>query len=235
MSDDEVWTKYKNEFASVYEESNYSSPFRSWIMRSGHKMLEKKIDKNKKFNRVIEIGAGTGEHPQFVRHRFEEYLLCDLNGDTLEIARKKLNYTAPSKYTFDVQSGAKLTFDDNTFDRLIASHVLEHITDPHLAIKEWIRVVKNGGVISVLIPTDPGIAWRLGRHLGPRNDALKRGIPYDYIMAREHVNSCNNLIALLRFYLEDSSEGWWPLPIASMDLNLFFVFHGTVKKGGSAK
>ena len=91
-------------------------------------------------------------------------------------------------------------------------------------------MLKHGGVISILIPTDPGMAWRLGRHFGPRKNALAQGIEYDYVMAREHVNSCNNLIAILRHYFPGSKEAWWPFPIPSIDLNLFFAFHATLDK-----
>jgi len=129
-----------------------------------------------------------------------------------------------------MQTGSHLDYSDNTFDRLLATHVLEHIYQPHLALKEWLRVIKPGGVLSILIPTDPGLAWRLGRHLGPRKQAMAKGIPYDYIMAREHVNSCHNLVALLRYYFSDAKEAWWPFPVPSIDLNLFFAFHAVVKK-----
>lgn len=230
MNEDAAWLKYKNEFAEVYEESNYSSPLRAWVMRAGHKLLEKNFNENKCFDRVVEIGAGTGEHALFVRHKFGEYTLTDLDPDTLDIARKKLSCCSNRRYAFEKQSGSELNFDNGTFDRLVASHVLEHIYQPHLAIKEWKRIVKNGGLISILIPTDPGFAWRLGRHFGPRKNAIKLGIPYDYIMAREHVNACSNLIALLRYYFNESKEGWWPIPLPSIDLNLFYVFHGIVNK-----
>jgi SAM-dependent methyltransferase len=99
-----------------------------------------------------------------------------------------------------------------------------------LALKEWFRVLKPGGVLSILIPTDPGLAWRLGRNLGPRKNAIKQGIAYDYVMAREHVNSCNNLIAILRHYFPKAEEAWWPTPIPSIDLNLFFAFHTVIDK-----
>ncbi|MCV2361817.1 class I SAM-dependent methyltransferase, partial [Paucibacter sp. TC2R-5] len=131
---------------------------------------------------------------------------------------------------FEVQSGGVLSYSDNAFDRLVATHVLEHIYQPHLVLKEWQRVLKHGGVLSVLIPTDPGLAWRLGRQLGPRKNSLKKGIDYDFIMAREHVNSCHNLVAILRHYFPGSKEGWWPLPIPSIDLNFFFAFHATIDK-----
>lgn len=230
MDEDKAWLDYRARFADVYDESNYVSPLQAWVMRKSHTLLEKPFDNRHDFAHVVEIGAGTGEHISFVRHRFETYTLTDLDPKTLEVARSKANSDRSAKLAFEVQAGQGLSYADNSFDRLVASHVLEHIYQPHLAIKEWRRVVRNGGVLSILIPTDPGIAWRLGRHLGPRKNAIAQGIAYDYVMAREHVNSCNNLIALLRHYFPERTESWWPLPIPSIDMNLFFAAHVVVKK-----
>ncbi len=228
--EDKAWIEYREKFAELYDDSNYSSPLQSFVMRASHKLIEKKFNNQCNFSRVLEIGAGTGEHIKFVRHRFSEYILTDLDQKTLEVAEEKLSKVHTGKLKFEVQPGDSLGYPDGAFDRVIAIHVLEHIYKPHLAIKEWCRVVKDGGVLSILIPTDPGIAWRLGRHLGPRKNAIAQGISYDYVMAREHVNSCNNLIAILRHYFPAAIEGWWPLPLASIDLNLFFAFHATVQK-----
>jgi predicted SAM-dependent methyltransferase len=41
---------------------------------------------------------------------------------------------------------------DNSADFLIASHMLEHADDPIKALKNWVRVVKPGGHILVIIP-----------------------------------------------------------------------------------
>jgi ubiquinone/menaquinone biosynthesis C-methylase UbiE len=179
---------------------------------------------------VLEIGAGTGEHLAFVCHSFEEYILTDLDPRTLEVAKNKLAGIHHGKVRFEAQTANSLDYPDGTFDRLVAAHLLEHIYQPHLALKEWYRVLKHGGVLSILIPTDPGLAWRLGRHLGPRKNAIAQGIAYDYVMALEHVNSCNNLIAILRHHFPEAKEAWWPLLIPSIDLNLFFVFNATVSK-----
>lgn len=229
-NEDKAWIDYRERFSEVYDESNYSSPLQAKVMRASHRLVEKAFSENAHFNRVLEIGAGTGEHLPFVRHGFEEYTLTDLDPKTLEVAKEKKIGEIKGKVKFETQTGDALNYPDDTFDRVIATHVLEHIYQPHLALKEWQRVLKPGGVLSVLIPTDPGIAWRLGRHLGPRRNAMAQGIAYDYVMAREHVNSCNNLIAILRHYFPDSKESWWPFPIASIDLNLFFAFHATVVK-----
>ncbi|WP_426116435.1 class I SAM-dependent methyltransferase [Pseudomonas sp. DSP3-2-2] len=228
--EDKAWIDYRERFAEVYDDSNYSSPLQGFVMRASHRLVEKNYRASDHIGKVLEIGAGTGEHLAFVKHGFDEYTLSDLDPKTLNIAEKKLASYAQGKLKFAVQSGDHLSYPDSTFDRVIASHVLEHIYQPHLALKEWIRVLKPGGTLSILIPTDPGMAWRLGRHFGPRKNALAQGIAYDYVMAREHVNSCNNLIAILRHYYADSVENWWPFPIASIDLNLFFSFHAIVKK-----
>lgn len=229
-NEDPAWLNYRARFADVYDGSNYASPLQSTVMRASHRLTESQFRERDYFAKVLEIGAGTGEHLGFIRHRFDQYVLTDLDQRTLEVANKKLAGKYPNKLLFEVQSGAGLSYGDDSFDRLIATHVLEHIYHPHLAIKEWARVVKHGGIISILIPTDPGIAWRLGRHFGPRKNAIAQGIDYDYVMAREHVNSCNNLIALLRHYFPKRTESWWPFLIPSMDLNLFFVCHVVVDK-----
>ena len=229
-NEDQAWLDYRARFADVYDSSNYSSPLQSFVMRASHRLVERKFQKRDFFSKVLEIGAGTGEHLSFVRHGFDQYVLTDLDSRTLDVAKSKLDGRHRTKLAFEIQSATGLNFLDNSFDRIIATHVLEHIYQPHLVLKEWQRVLKNGGLLSILIPTDPGVAWRFGRHLGPRRNAIARGIAYDYVMAREHVNSCNNLIALLKHYFPNHDETWWPTPLPSIDLNLFFAFHAVVNK-----
>jgi phosphatidylethanolamine/phosphatidyl-N-methylethanolamine N-methyltransferase len=230
--EDQAWLDYRTRFADLYDKSNYGNLLQSTVMRASHRLTEKRFNKIDHFNNVLEIGAGTGEHLSFVRHTFDQYVVSDVDEKTLEVAKSKFGKMFGSKLIFETQCGEGLGYPDDYFDRLIAAHVLEHICHPHLALKEWQRVVKNGGVLSILIPTDPGVAWRVGRNLGPRKNAIAQGIAYDYVMAREHVNSCNNLIALIRHYFTDRTEAWWPFPVPSIDLNLFFVCHAVVKKSG---
>ncbi len=235
QNEDKAWIDYREKFSEVYDAANYSRSLQSSVMRESHRLAEKAIGEQAYFGRVLEVGAGTGEHLKFVRHTFGEYILSDLDPRTLDIAKHKLAHISNGNVTFDVQSGSELAYPDNTFDRVVAIHVLEHIYQPHLALKEWRRVLKHGGLMSIVIPTDPGIAWRLGRLFGPRDNAIARGMDYDYVMAREHVNSCNNLIAFLRHYFPGSKEAWWPLRIPSMDVNLFFAFHAIVDKRENGK
>jgi SAM-dependent methyltransferase len=43
-------------------------------------------------------------------------------------------------------------YEDNSFDYVYASHVLEHLDDPITAIKNWYRICKPGGHIIMSIP-----------------------------------------------------------------------------------
>jgi len=233
--EDAAWIEWRNSFSDLYDSANYEDPLQSRVMRASHRLVEKPFGEATRFGRVLEVGAGTGEHLPFVRHDYGEYILTDMDPKTLDVARQKLSALDTGRVGFEVQTGSALAYPDGAFDRVVAVHVLEHIYQPHLALKEWRRVLKDGGTLSILIPTDPGVAWRLGRHLGPRRNAVSKGLAYDYIMAREHVNPCNNLIALLRHYFPEAREAWWPSPIPSIDLNLFFAYQARVRKGADGR
>ncbi len=52
-------------------------------------------------------------------------------------------------------------FDNDSFDFLICSHVLEHVTNPDTALKELLRVLKKGGKAILMVPVNPEIAETL--------------------------------------------------------------------------
>lgn len=49
-----------------------------------------------------------------------------------------------------------LDLPDESFDAVIASHVLEHVADDAAAMRELWRVLRPGGVAVVMVPIDPG-------------------------------------------------------------------------------
>ncbi|OBS96396.1 SAM-dependent methyltransferase [Vibrio cyclitrophicus] len=226
--EDNDWLDYLSRFSDEYDERVYERNTTGYVMRAGHIACERPFGEDKHFPKVLEVGSGTGEHLLHVKHTFDEYIVSDGDASALEVADKQLSHiNSYDKLTFSVTNACELDFESNSFDRVIATHILEHLYEPHLVIKEWLRVLKPGGTLSILIPTDPGIAWKIGRYMTTRKHGLKKGWNYDYIMAREHVNPCNNLIAFLNYYLPDNQNSFWPLSFAPLiDCNLFFNFHG---------
>lgn len=59
----------------------------------------------------------------------------------------------PGEYvTVQDPSEIRLPFSDNTFDLIIANHVMEHIPNWFETMKEFARIVKVGGQIEIWIP-----------------------------------------------------------------------------------
>ena len=96
------------------------------------------------------------------------------------------------------------------------------------------RTLKTGGVLSISLPTDPGIIWRLGRKF-IKYFTLKKtyrisGDEFEYMNATEHVNSIFNLISIIKFNYKNSiEEHYHPFLIKSADINLFYNVHIFIK------
>lgn len=191
-------------------------------------LIEKPYTEASKFSRVLEVGAGSGIHVRFVRHQFDEYVMTDVSEDMTAQLQRDLSEGCKPRITFQTENACKLSFSDHCFDRVIATHVLEHLPSPQLVVEEWHRVLKPGGVLSIVLPCDPGLAWRFGRMLGPRAAALRRGLDYDYLVAVEHINAITNLIAILRHHFGVRKEYWWPSLLPQSDINLIFAANITV-------
>ncbi len=59
--------------------------------------------------------------------------------------------------TWDLEDGdgqLMESVEDRSYDFLHSSHCLEHLVDPHEALRNWIRVVRPGGHIIVTVPDE---------------------------------------------------------------------------------
>ena len=66
------------------------------------------------------------------------------------------NYPSPTKANYRphivLRADKPLPFTDSCFDFLISLHSLEHMADTVWTLKEWIRIVKPGGILAVVMP-----------------------------------------------------------------------------------
>ena len=225
--EDAMWLKWQDAAPKIYDRIYYeSNPVVAYITNAGHRHIEKPFGPDVEFKNVLEVGAGTGKHFSFVKHRFERYVLSDLSQKYLDTAKSHIKNP---NVEFQVADATALPFEDASFDRLISMYNLEHLPFPHDVLKEWRRVVRPGGVISISIPTEGGLAWNMGRHLTTRRYFAKLGLDLDYIISREHVNTCYRLMALIRHYFGDQSETWFPLQfVPSPHVNLIVSVNITV-------
>jgi SAM-dependent methyltransferase len=228
LKEDPMWLKWMERHGEIHAAVPYDSQsLVTHVNDQGHVLLEKAFDATRRFERVLEVGAGTGYHLNFVRHGFGEYIVSDIDAELLEQARK--TYGGRPGVSFAKEDALNLSYADNSFDRLVSVYNLEHLPQPHLVLREWERVVKPDGILSVAIPAEGGVAWRLGRFLTTRRTfARKYNLDLDYIIAREHINPAYNLISLIRHYFKDRREHWYPCGVPLLDINL--VYACTIRK-----
>ena len=196
------------------------------LMKYCHRKLEVYKSKKDNYDKILEIGAGSAPHFNFMKCLYNEYHIAETS-DFAEDFHKNNPKVKLLKY-----DGRNLPYQNETFDRIIISHCLEHILSPEEFIQEMMSKLNKGGVLSISLPTDPGIAWRLGR-LFIRLFTIKKtyqisGEEFNYMNATEHVNSIFNLISIIRFnYKNDYEEHFFPMRLKIVDLNLFYNVHIT--------
>lgn len=96
----------------------------------------------------LEIGGA--EHNSFGL----DTLNVDYTDDMETIFKKaEFNFCGKKMPVDIVAQGDDLPVEDESYDFVISSHVIEHFFDPVKAIKEWMRVIKKGGYILIIAPT----------------------------------------------------------------------------------
>ena len=204
------------------------------MMQICHEKLEdhKYLNKLKNNCKVLEIGAGSSPHLKYVKHDLGKYFFLENSKFAINFLKKKFNNS--KKYEFKFYDGKKIPYKKNYFDRIIISHVLEHISNPENFLEEMMMKLKKNGVLSIALPNDPGFLWRFGRFFLKLFSVKKKlnitNLEYDYMIASEHINSIFNLISIIKYKYKNNiiSEHYLPFKIKFVDLNLFY--NVTLKK-----
>jgi SAM-dependent methyltransferase len=142
----------------LYESKYHELEERQWWFRSRRDFVSDLVRQIAlpREARILEIGCSGG--PLIIalqRAGYTEVDGIDVSETGIELARRR------GLSRVSVMGGAKLLFDNATFDLVIASDVLEHIADDHGALVEWKRVMRPAGRLIVFVPAFQAL-W--GRH-----------------------------------------------------------------------
>lgn len=109
---------------------------------------------------LLDLGCGFGRHAYEGLRRGARVVACDMATGELREVRALFEAMAlageapPGGMAVTTAGDAtRLPFPDATFDRVIASEVMEHIPDDDGALEELLRVLKPGGALAVTIPS----------------------------------------------------------------------------------
>ncbi len=103
---------------------------------------------------VIDVGSGTGFTTEgIVKHVSPNQVTCvDQSPHQMSKAKEKLSLKG---CTFKVGDAENIPFPTDNFDRYVSAGSIEYWPNPQKGITEAYRVIKEGGVATLIGPIDP--------------------------------------------------------------------------------
>ena len=201
------------------------------FMRHWHDVLPNKYGAIERFNhgyplrflpgkerfKTLEIGAGIGAHLAFEDLNRQDYHCVELRQNMADAIKERF-----PQVTATVGDCQKvLPYEAGSFDRVVVVHVLEHLPDLPGCLDEVKRVLKPGGIFSIVLPCDPGLVYEVARKISAERIFKKRyGLPYGWLIRREHINSPQEILKLLDDRFDEVDRTYWPLRVPISNINL---------------
>lgn len=109
---------------------------------------------------ILEAGCGVGAQTRIIaaKNPDSHFISVDISEPSLQMAKQMVYALGIDNVQFQQADIFKLSFPDSTFDHVFICFVLEHLSQPSLALAELKRVLKPGGTMMV-IEGDHGSAY----------------------------------------------------------------------------
>jgi SAM-dependent methyltransferase len=199
------------------------------FMRHWHEVLPNRYSLIERFNhgyaartarsdaKTLEVGAGLGEHLAFEPKPHDNYWALELRDEMAESIKRR--YPDANTVVGDCQEG--LPFAEDSFDRVLAIHVLEHLPNLPAALQELRRVLKPQGSFVAVVPCEGGLAYTLARRVSAQRIFERRyGMSYDWFIRSEHINVPGEIVIELEREFVIDKRSYFPLLMPSVTANL---------------
>lgn len=146
---------------------------------------------------ILEVGAGTLNHLQY-EVGFECY---DIVEPFSELYQDKYDRLGNIRDCYVSLSDIP---HDNKYDRIISIATLEHMTNLPLELEVISKLMKSTSALQIAIPSEGGFLWGLAWRLSTGvSFKIRTGLSYKNIMRHEHVNTSDEVIALVEYLFDD--------------------------------
>jgi SAM-dependent methyltransferase len=142
------WTKRAESFLTQRQHELASHKAQKWLNEINGQ-ISKVISKEKESLKVLDIGCGAGFFPVLLGRDGYEITGIDLTEEMVVKAKELVEKNAPYKRNVDIlqMDAEKLSFDAESFDIIITRNLTWTLPHPVDAYREWLRVLKKGGLL----------------------------------------------------------------------------------------
>ena len=170
---------------------------------------------------ALEVGAGRGEHLELEAQAgfpLKRYHVAELMPSMARMITRQ--FKGAKVKVADCQK--RMPFAAQSFERIIAIHVLEHLPNLPAFLSEAHRLLQRpAGRLLVVIPCEGGWGYELARAVTSKAQYEKRyKLPYAQHIKRDHINSAAEVREELAKLFSVEQQEWWPLRLPSVHLNL---------------
>ncbi|NOQ76549.1 MAG: methyltransferase domain-containing protein [Methylococcaceae bacterium] len=185
------------------------------------KWMHKKTSQNNVEADLLEVGAGTLNHVFYETHTRHydivepfESLFVDKKDEAKKI---RAFYKAISEIP-----------KEQKYDRIVSIATLEHMINLPMELRLINSLLVPNGRLQIGIPTEGGflwgLAWRITTGLSYR---IRTGLSYSVIMRHEHINTEDEIIALIKYYFKGVKVRRFPLNYKHLS---FYTYISAVRK-----
>jgi len=107
---------------------------------------------------ILDIGCGTGSLMEQLALGGYDVSGVDASDECIQRTRERLSrFTQNTPRIVKKGRAEQIDFPDKSFDAVIAAEVLEHVEGDGLAVKEFYRLLKPGGLCLITVPANPAL------------------------------------------------------------------------------
>jgi methionine biosynthesis protein MetW len=192
MTDQIITGSVKTAYDEFYEEHD-----EAWRMLGAKYKAQHIIDvcQGRVFKKVLEVGAGDGSILKLLADKnfAPEFYAVEISESGVQHIQSRNIANLKAVQLFD---GYHLPFDDNSFDLVILSHVLEHVEHERLLLREIKRVARHC-VIEVPKDYKTGVDTRIKHFLAYGHINMYTPTSLRYLLFTEGFEVENDLTSII--------------------------------------
>lgn len=139
---EENWSQTEVHPTFIYSQGQYKVR-NEWKLQS----LLNRLESFRQTNRLLDVGCSAAFFLKLARDRKWEVQGVEVSDFGVKFTRDELKIPVFQGFLQDAH------FPDESFDAVFSSHVIEHVSDPVNLLKEMKRILRPGGALITVLPT----------------------------------------------------------------------------------